>query len=47
MPVEDIKENLNKVQGHLVEFPLKFLSFEDLQSDAIPVVGAAVQELYT
>ncbi|KAI8884179.1 phospholipase D/nuclease [Backusella circina FSU 941] len=47
MPLKDVKDNLNKIQGHLVEFPLKFLSFEDLQSDAIPVVGAAVQELYT
>ncbi|KAI9248403.1 hypothetical protein BY458DRAFT_560172 [Sporodiniella umbellata] len=47
MSVQDIRENLDKIRGHLVEFPTKFLSFEDLQGDSIPIVGGAVQELYT
>lgn len=47
MPVQEIRENLDKIHGHLVEFPTKFLSYEDLQGDSIPIVGGAVQELYT
>jgi phospholipase D1/2 len=47
MSVKDIRQNLDTVRGHLVEFPTKFLSFEDLQSEAIPLIGSAMQELYT
>ncbi|CAO3630936.1 unnamed protein product [Mucor hiemalis] len=47
MSVRDIRQNLDTVRGHLVEFPTKFLSFEDLQKDAIPIIGSAMQELYT
>lgn len=47
MSVREIRQNLDTVRGHLVEFPTKFLCFEDLQKDAIPVIGSAMQELYT
>ncbi|KAI9487461.1 MAG: hypothetical protein EXX96DRAFT_553340 [Benjaminiella poitrasii] len=47
MKLEDIKKHLSTIRGHLVEFPTKFLSFEDLQNESIPIVGAAMQELYT
>lgn len=47
MTVQQVRQHLDTVRGHLVEFPTKFLSFEDLQGEAIPIVGAAVQELYT
>lgn len=47
MSVHEIRQQLDSVRGHLVEFPTKFLSFEDLQGEAIPIVGGAMQELYT
>ncbi len=47
MTVDEIRKHLDTIRGHLVEFPTKFLCYEDLQGDSIPVVGAAVQELYT
>lgn len=47
MSVQQVRGHLDTVRGHLVEFPTKFLSLENLQSEAIPIVDAAVQELYT
>lgn len=47
MPVHEVRQHLDTIRGHLVEFPTKFLSFEDLQGEAIPFVGGAMQELYT
>ncbi|KAI8085326.1 hypothetical protein BDF21DRAFT_379811 [Thamnidium elegans] len=47
MSVHEVRQELNKIRGHLVEFPTKFLSFEDLQGEAIPFIGSAMQELYT
>lgn len=47
MSVREIRQNLDTVKGHLVEFPTEFLSHEDLQSEAIPLIGSAMQELYT
>ncbi|RCH99456.1 hypothetical protein CU097_013561 [Rhizopus azygosporus] len=47
MSVQEIRENLDKIHGHLVEFPTQFLRFEDLQGSSLPIVGTAVQELYT
>ena len=47
MSVQEVRKNLDTVRGHLVEFPTKFLMFEDLQSEAIPLIGSAMQELYT
>ncbi|KAI8886590.1 phospholipase D/nuclease [Backusella circina FSU 941] len=47
MSVKEVRNSLDQIQGHLVEFPTKFLSFEDLQGDAIPVVGGTLQDLYT
>lgn len=47
MSVHEVRQHLDIIRGHLVEFPSKFLSFEDLQGEAIPLVGPAMQELYT
>jgi phospholipase D1/2 len=47
MSVQKVRNNLDMIRGHLVEFPSKFLCCEDLQGEAIPVVGPAMQELYT
>jgi phospholipase D1/2 len=47
MSLQQVREQLDTIRGHLVEFPTKFLSFEDLQGEAIPIVGSTVQELYT
>ncbi|KAI8048754.1 uncharacterized protein B0P05DRAFT_500311 [Gilbertella persicaria] len=47
MSVDEVRKQLSTIRGHLVEFPLHFLQFEDLQGEAIPIVGSAVQELYT
>lgn len=47
MSVHEVRQHLDTIRGHLVEFPSKFLSFEDLQGEAIPLVGPAMQELYT
>ncbi|CEP13720.1 hypothetical protein [Parasitella parasitica] len=47
MPLQEVRQHLDTVRGHLVEFPTKFLSFEDLQGQSIPIVGAATQHLYT
>lgn len=47
MSVREIRQNLDTIRGHLVEFPTKFLCHEDLQGEAIPIVGAQIQDLYT
>lgn len=47
MPVEIIVDTLNKVKGHLVEFPLKFLEKVDLSGESIPFLGDDINELYT
>ncbi|KAI8990852.1 hypothetical protein BDF20DRAFT_908690 [Mycotypha africana] len=47
MSLQEVRQKLSVVHGHLVEFPTKFLSCEDLQGESIPIVGASVQELYT
>jgi phospholipase D1/2 len=47
MPIKQVRDTLDQIQGHLVEFPTKFLCFEDLQGDSIPLVGASLQDLYT
>ncbi|KAI8370759.1 hypothetical protein EDC96DRAFT_502234 [Choanephora cucurbitarum] len=47
MSVHEVRKHLSAIRGHLVEFPLDFLRDEDLQGEAIPIVGSAVQELYT
>ncbi|KAI8981075.1 hypothetical protein BDB01DRAFT_795326 [Pilobolus umbonatus] len=47
MPLEEVRKHLNMVKGHLVEFPMSFLCNEDLAGEAVPIVNAALQELYT
>lgn len=47
MSVQEIRKQLDTIRGHLVEFPTKFLSYEDLQGQSIPFVSAATQHLYT
>ncbi|KAI7898091.1 uncharacterized protein BX663DRAFT_526183 [Cokeromyces recurvatus] len=47
MSVEDIRDRLANIHGHLVEFPYHFLENVDLQGDSIPFIGDDIQELYT
>lgn len=47
MSVDEVRRHLNNIRGHLVEFPMDFLSCEDLQGQSIPFVSASVQHLYT
>ncbi|KAI9276308.1 hypothetical protein BY458DRAFT_433755 [Sporodiniella umbellata] len=47
MSVEEIREHLGEINGHLVEFPYHFLEGVDLQGESIPIVGNDIQELYT
>lgn len=47
MSVSQVRQHLDNIRGHLVEFPTQFLSFEDLQGQSIPLVSAATQHLYT
>lgn len=47
MSVEDIRDQLSNIRGHLVEFPYNFLSGVDLQGESIPFIGDDIQELYT
>lgn len=47
MPVDVIREELSKIRGHLVEFPLHFLENINLQGESVPFIGDTVQELYT
>ncbi|KAI9491274.1 hypothetical protein BDB00DRAFT_767302 [Zychaea mexicana] len=47
MPVEDIRDQLSRVRGHLVEFPLEFLKDEDLAGESIPFITNMMEELYT
>ncbi|KAG0171892.1 hypothetical protein DFQ28_003801 [Apophysomyces sp. BC1034] len=47
MSVDDIRENLGRIRGHLVEFPYKFLENVDLAGESIPFISNLTQELYT
>lgn len=47
MSVDDIRDQLSNIRGHLVEFPYKFLEGIDLQGESIPFIGDDIQELYT
>ncbi|KAF7727305.1 hypothetical protein EC973_007821 [Apophysomyces ossiformis] len=47
MSVEEIRENLGLIRGHLVEFPYKFLENVDLAEESIPFISNLTQELYT
>lgn len=47
MGVDEITENLSRIRGHLVEFPLNFLKEVNLQGDAIPIISDFTAELYT
>ncbi|KAG0174673.1 hypothetical protein DFQ28_005271 [Apophysomyces sp. BC1034] len=47
MPVREIREQLGRVRGHLVEFPYHFLEKVDLQGESIPLISNLTQELYT
>lgn len=47
MSVDEILENLGRVRGHLVEFPLDFLKEVNLQGDSIPFITDFTEELYT
>ncbi|KAI9267423.1 hypothetical protein BY458DRAFT_533912 [Sporodiniella umbellata] len=47
MSVDEIRDHLGKVKGHLVEFPYHFLENIDLHGESIPFVGNDIQELYT
>ncbi|KAI9468470.1 MAG: hypothetical protein EXX96DRAFT_590746 [Benjaminiella poitrasii] len=47
MSVEEIRDQLSNIRGHLVEFPYHFLENVDLQGESIPFIGDDIQELYT
>ncbi|KAG1150556.1 hypothetical protein G6F37_000150 [Rhizopus arrhizus] len=47
MSVEEIRDHLADIKGHLVEFPYHFLENVDLQGESIPFIGNDIQELYT
>ncbi|CEP10723.1 hypothetical protein [Parasitella parasitica] len=47
MSVDEIRDHLGNIHGHLVEFPYHFLEGVDLQGESIPFVGDDIQELYT
>ncbi|KAI9275903.1 hypothetical protein BDA99DRAFT_496737 [Phascolomyces articulosus] len=47
MSVDEIREQLSRVRGHLVEFPLQFLQDEDLAGETIPFITDLTEELYT
>jgi phospholipase D1/2 len=47
MSVEEIRDHLSNIRGHLVEFPYHFLEAVDLQGESIPFIGDDIQELYT
>ncbi|GAA5809595.1 hypothetical protein MFLAVUS_003006 [Mucor flavus] len=47
MSVNDIRDHLGNIRGHLVEFPYHFLEGIDLQGESIPFIGDDIQELYT
>lgn len=47
MPVSEIREELSRIRGHLVEMPYAFLENIDLQGESIPFIKDSVQELYT
>ncbi|KAI8393433.1 uncharacterized protein BYT42DRAFT_551022 [Radiomyces spectabilis] len=47
MSVKEIRQNLSRIRGHLVEFPYTFLENINLKDEAIPFIDDAMQELYT
>ena len=47
MSVDEIRDQLSRVKGHLVEFPLEFLKDEDLAGQTIPFITDLTEELYT
>ncbi|KAI7856548.1 hypothetical protein BDC45DRAFT_503017 [Circinella umbellata] len=47
MSVDEIRDQLSRVKGHLVEFPLEFLKDEDLAGQSIPFITDLTEELYT
>ncbi len=47
MSVDEIRDHLGEINGHLVEFPYHFLENVDLQGESIPFIGNDIQELYT
>jgi phospholipase D1/2 len=47
MSVDNIRDHLGNIRGHLVEFPYHFLEGIDLQGESIPFIGDDIQELYT
>lgn len=47
MSVDEIRDHLGEINGHLVEFPYHFLENIDLQGESIPFIGNDIQELYT
>lgn len=47
MSVDEIRDNLSNVHGHLVEFPYRFLQDVDLHGESIPFIGHDLQSLYT
>ncbi|ORY93035.1 hypothetical protein BCR43DRAFT_496218 [Syncephalastrum racemosum] len=47
MPVEEIRGHLDRVRGHLVEFPTEFLKEVDMEGTSIPLISDLTQELYT
>ncbi|ORE03496.1 phospholipase D/nuclease [Rhizopus microsporus var. microsporus] len=47
MSVDEIRDHLANIHGHLVEFPYHFLENVDLQGESIPFIGDNIQELYT
>lgn len=47
MPVEEIRGHLDRVRGHLVEFPTEFLKEVDMEGTSIPLISNLTKELYT
>ncbi|KAL0087888.1 hypothetical protein J3Q64DRAFT_1735044 [Phycomyces blakesleeanus] len=47
MSVDEVRGQLSKINGHLVEFPYHFLEEVDLQGESIPFITEATQALYT
>lgn len=48
MTVQEIRSRLDKIRGHLVVFPLNFLSGVDLKGENLEsLANNAIMELYT
>lgn len=48
MSVEEIRSHLDKIRGHLVQFPMNFLSGVDLKGESLgSLANDAIMELYT